>query len=40
VGAIIAKRASPKLRYAVKAHERLSLWKFDDRLDVRCPTHL
>ncbi len=35
VGAIIVKRANPKLRYAVKAHERLSLWEFDDRLDVQ-----
>lgn len=35
VGAIIVKRADPKLRYAVKAHERLSLWEFDERLAVR-----
>jgi hypothetical protein len=35
VGAIIVKRADPKLRYAVKANERLSLWEFDDRLEVR-----
>lgn len=35
VGAIIVRNADPKLRYAVKANDRLSLWEFDDRLDVR-----
>jgi len=35
VGAIIVKRADPKVRYAVKANDRLSLWEFDDRLQVR-----
>ncbi|MEI7705058.1 MAG: hypothetical protein WCK73_10730 [Deltaproteobacteria bacterium] len=35
VGAIIVKKADPKLRYAVKANERLSLWEFDERLEVR-----
>ncbi len=34
VGAIIVKHSDPKLRYAVKANERLSLWEFDDRLAV------
>lgn len=35
VGAIIARDADPKLRYAVQANERLSLWQFDDQLRVR-----
>jgi hypothetical protein len=35
VGAIIVRNADPKLRYAVKANDRLSLWEFDDHLDVR-----
>ncbi len=35
VGAVIVRQADPKLRYAVKAHERLSLWEFDERLTVR-----
>ena len=35
VGAIIVRKADPKLRYAVKANERLSLWEFDERLEVR-----
>lgn len=35
VGAIIVRRADPKLRYAVKANERLSLWEFDDHLQVK-----
>lgn len=35
VGAIIVRRADQKLRYAVKANERLRLWEFDDRLEVR-----
>lgn len=35
VGAIIVKRADAKLRYAVKANERLSLWQYDDTLKVR-----
>ena len=35
VGAIIVKKADPKLRYAVKANERISLWEFDERLEVR-----
>lgn len=35
VGAVIVRHADPKLRYAVKAHERLSLWEFDERLAVR-----
>jgi hypothetical protein len=35
VGAVIVKRADAKLRYAVKANERLSLWEYDERLAVR-----
>ena len=35
VGAIIVRKADPKLRYAVKANERLSLWEFDERLKVK-----
>ncbi len=35
VGAIVVKKADPKLRYAVRAHERLSLWEFDDELRVK-----
>jgi hypothetical protein len=35
VGAIIVRSADPKLRYAVKANERLTLWEFDDHLEVR-----
>ena len=35
VGAMIVKKADPKLRYAVKANERLSLWEFDDELQVK-----
>lgn len=35
VGAIIARDADPKLRYAVQANDRLSLWRFDDELRVR-----
>jgi hypothetical protein len=34
VGAIIVRKADAKLRYAVKANERLSLWEFDDDLRV------
>jgi hypothetical protein len=34
VGAIIVRKADPKLRYAVKANERLSLWEFDEHLQV------
>ena len=34
VGAIIVRKADPKLRYAVKANERLTLWEFDDQLNV------
>lgn len=33
-GAIVARDASPKLRYAVRANERLSLWTWDDDLVV------
>jgi hypothetical protein len=32
VGAIIVRKADPKLRYAVKANENLSLWEFDEAL--------
>lgn len=35
VGAIIVERAEAKLRYAVKANERLSLWEFDAALRVK-----
>jgi hypothetical protein len=35
VGAIIVRKADPKLRYAVKANDRLSLWEFDDRFAVK-----
>lgn len=35
VGAIIVKKADPKLRYAVRANDRISLWEFDERLEVR-----
>jgi hypothetical protein len=35
VGAVIVKQADAKLRYAVKANERLSLWEYDERLAVR-----
>ena len=35
VGAIIVRKADPKLRYAVKANDRLSLWEFDEQLEVR-----
>ena len=35
VGAIIVRKADPKLRYAVKANERLSLWEFDEHLQVK-----
>ena len=35
VGVIIVRRADAKLRYAVKANDRLSLWEFDDQLNVR-----
>lgn len=35
VGAIIVRKADPKLRYAVKANERLSLWEFDEALQVK-----
>ena len=35
VGAIIVRRADPKLRYAVKANDRLSLWEFDEQLELR-----
>lgn len=35
VGAIIVRRADPKLRYAVKSNARLSLWEFDEDLAVR-----
>jgi hypothetical protein len=34
VGAIIVRKADHKLRYAVKANERLSLWEFDEQLRV------
>lgn len=34
VGAIIVRKADAKLRYAVKANERLTLWEFDDQLKV------
>lgn len=34
VGAIIVRKSDPKLRYAVKANERLSLWEFDEQLRV------
>ncbi|HZZ83934.1 MAG TPA: hypothetical protein VFE30_05315 [Anaeromyxobacteraceae bacterium] len=34
VGAVVVKTADPKLRYAVRAHERLSLWEFDDGFKV------
>lgn len=34
VGAIIVRRADPKLRYAVKANEKLTLWEFDDGFHV------
>jgi hypothetical protein len=35
VSAIIVRKADPKLRYAVKSNDRLSLWEFDARLAVR-----
>jgi restriction system protein len=35
VGAIIVRKADPKLRYAVKSNERFSLWEFEDELAVR-----
>jgi hypothetical protein len=35
VGAIIARRADRKLRYAVHANPRLSLWEYDDDLRLR-----
>lgn len=35
VGAIIVRSADPKLRYAVKANERLSLWEFNEQLQVK-----
>ena len=35
VGAIIAQSADARLRYAVKANERLSLWEYDEALKVR-----
>jgi hypothetical protein len=35
VGAIIVRRADPKLRYAVRANDRLSLWEFDEQLALR-----
>jgi len=35
VGAIIARSVDARLRYAVKANERLSLWEYDDALKVR-----
>ncbi len=35
VGAIIVRKADPKLRYAVKANERLSLWEFDEQFHVK-----
>lgn len=35
VGAIVVRYADPKLRYAVKPHDRLTLWEFDDRLALR-----
>ncbi len=35
VGAIIVRKADPKLRYAVKSNERLSQWEYDDQLEVR-----
>ena len=34
-GAIIARRADRKLLYSVRANPRLSLWLFDERLEVR-----
>ncbi len=35
VGAIIVRKADPKLGYAVNANERLSLWEFDEQLQVK-----
>lgn len=35
VGAIIVRKADPKLRYAVKANERLSPGEFDEQLQVK-----
>jgi hypothetical protein len=35
VGGIIVRQADAKLRYAVKANDRLSLWEFDDQLALR-----
>jgi len=35
VGAIVAHDADDKLRYAVRANDKLSLWVWDDELDVR-----
>jgi len=34
VGAIVARQADRKLRYAVSANPRLSLWQFDDALEL------
>jgi hypothetical protein len=34
VGAIVAGSVDPKLRYAVRANERLSLWTYDDDLSL------
>jgi hypothetical protein len=35
VGAIIVQKADPKLRYAAKSNEQLSLWEYDDELAIR-----
>jgi hypothetical protein len=35
VGAIIARKSDQKLRFAVKANERLSLWEYDEGLRLR-----
>lgn len=35
VGAIIARRVDPKLRYAAHANPLLSLWEYDDDLRLR-----
>ena len=34
VGVVIARRADPKLRYAVKSNSRLSLFEFNDQLEL------
>ena len=35
VGAVIARSTDARLRYPVKANERLSLWEYGERLAVR-----